>query len=280
MRKRDIYSRVKANLADLDLATLFCGSGRQTLSGEMFEPRDAERLARGRRRMERDQIGSRLFVVDRADLSAELSASTIHTIVEQAKERVGAKRALVIVDYLQILPVPEWLSGQNEIEQDRYRVRTMQAIVDQSTTEEDPLGHAVLFISETRKPANSKDQWGASLSEFMGTARLTYAIDYALIYRRMQLNEMERFYNVFAATAEEHRTSLERRGIAPVVVTLEKARDGMTKGDIALEFHYRRSQHKALSEPEDGLVQTPNAEISTDDRQLLDQMDDIGVSNG
>jgi len=185
--------------------------------------------------MQEEQIGSRLTILDREQLGESLSADQLAMILRRAKEKAGASRALMIVDYVQILPVPPEVSKYTDLEQDRYRVRVLQDVIRKSKSAGSHDGDTVLFISETRKPTKSKDSWANGLAELMGSARLGYAVDYALLYRRMTTEEKGRHYS------SEREQQLEAKGIAPIMLSLEKGRDGMTRGSWPMEFHFWKS---------------------------------------
>jgi hypothetical protein len=159
-----------------------------------------------------------------------------------------------VVDYVQILPVPPEVSKYTDLEQDRYRVRVLQDVIRKSKSPGNQDGDAVLFISETRKPARSHDPWANGLAELMGSARLGYAVDYALLYRRMTVEEIKQYYG------ERSAQSLQDDGLAPIMLSLEKGRDGMTRGKWSMEFHFWKSIFEEVEPvPEDqrGLLVLP-----------------------
>jgi hypothetical protein len=142
---------------------------------------------------------------------------------------------------VQILPVPSDVSKYTDLEQDRYRVRVLQDVIRKSKSADHPDGDAVLFISETRKPTKSRDPWANGLAELMGSARLGYAVDYALLYGRMTANDFGDYY-----ASERSQEKLQDDGIAPIMLSLEKGRDGMTRGRWAMEFHFRESKFEEI----------------------------------
>ena len=225
--------------------------------------------------MQDEQIGSRLTILDREQLGDVITADRLAMILRRAKEKAGASRALMIVDYVQILPIPPDVSRFTDLEQDRYRVRVLQDVIRKSKSADHPDGDTVLFISETRKPTKAKDPWANGLAELMGSARLGYAVDYALLYRRMTSDEISSHYQ---ARAEE---DLQEKGIAPIILTLEKGRDGMTRGSWPMEFHFWKSVFAEIDPvPPDGctLVLPPaDSDEDEDDPELatLGQFDSL-----
>ncbi|MCY2986437.1 MAG: ParB/RepB/Spo0J family partition protein [Planctomycetota bacterium] len=104
------------------------------------------------------------------------SGQRVAAIVRECKSRCKAKRALLIVDYLQLLPVPPEVAERGDLHADKYRVRMIQETIEGTRTTENPTGDTVLAISEARKPQSSKEAWGQSLSELMGSSRLAASI--------------------------------------------------------------------------------------------------------
>src|SRR5581483_4648655 len=122
-----------------------------------------------------------------------------------------------------------------------------------------PLGDTALVISEARKPPSSKDKdsWGDSMSELMGSARLGYAGDAVLLYREMNLKEIGAFYGGLGEEdAKKRREALKNEGIAPIMLILEKGRDGMTRGKWGTEFHFKKSRF---------IAKPPQTNIPVDD---------------
>ena len=74
------------------------------------------------------------------------------------------------------------------------------------------------------------------MEDLMGTARLAYAPDAVLMMRRLNPRELAERYG-----SEDSEGQLEQQGIAPLVFTLAKGRDGMSRGSWDAEFHFRRS---------------------------------------
>src|SRR5262249_13972670 len=160
-----------------------------------------------------------------------ITAQRISAILADVKKRAKAKRALLIIDYLQLLPVPDDVAAGGDLTADKYRVRLVQQVIENSRTAEDPLGDTALAISQSRKPPTAKQTWGDGMSEVMGSARLAYAADAVLLYREMGTKEIEKHYGASGTEdANQRREALKAKGIAPVTLILEKGRDGMTRG--------------------------------------------------
>src|SRR5262249_43997524 len=147
-----------------------------------------------------------------------------------------------VIDYLQLLPVPDDVAAGGDLAADKYRVRMVQQAIENSRTAADPLGDTAIAISEARKPTNPKHVWGEAMSEGMGSARIGNAPDAVLLYREMSTKESEQHYGDSGTDAANHRReALKAQGIAPVTLILEKGRDGMTRGRWCMEFLFEKS---------------------------------------
>lgn len=263
MPKDEIVSRVKCMTAEMDWQTYVLGSGSRQghAPGEPhFTEADQELIAAGRNRRREQQIDRRLVIADRSDLGDTLSVALVRGIVDQAKQRVGAKRALIIIDYLQLIELRTERYGYREqlsdLEQDRQRIRHCKDIVLASRTADNPLGDAVFVISEARKPVGAAEKrkqqaWGDGLAELMGSARIGYAVDAALTYRRMTDRDIETHYYARTPQAVADRQAfLAEHHISPIILTVEKGRDGTTRGEIPMQFAYHRLQHTELGSRE------------------------------
>src|SRR5205085_7800654 len=120
---------------------------------------------------------------------------------------------------------------------------------------------------QARKPPTSKDVWADSTSELVGSARLGYAGDAVLLYREMTTKEIQHYYDIKDKDgAEKRRAALNEQGVAPVMLILEKGRDGMLRGKWGVEFHYRKSTFREIEPGKKGLpVCMPPASCDADD---------------
>lgn len=248
MGTAELETRTISHLAGLDWSTVVFGSEDALGStGPDFSQRDKERLEKAESRIVEDQIDRRLVHLDRSILGDEITAGQLASVVKHVKETAGAKRALIVIDYLQQLPVPTDVASGGELAADKFRVRLVQQVLEASRTADTPLGDAALVISETRKPMRSKDVWVESMSELMGTARLGYAADAVILYREMSDGEITVYYgSVTKPSIKARRRSLLDNGIAPIMLILEKGRDGMQRGSWGADFHFRTSSIKEL----------------------------------
>lgn len=251
MDRFELYRRIHCNLGDIEWVPLMFGSPEELREpGSMFSKTDSKRLKTARARLKNEQIGKRLVIPDRTVLGEDVTAQRLSGIIQAHKEKAGAKRALLIIDYLQLIPVPEEVTARGDLAADKYRVRVVQQVIERSRTADDPLGDTALVISEARKPPTSKDKdtWGDSMSELMGSARLGYAGDAVVLNREMNNKEMETYYGVKSKeAAEKKRKILREQSITPVMLILEKGRDGMIRGKWGAEFNFQKSKLRELT---------------------------------
>jgi replicative DNA helicase len=254
MDRFEVYRRIHCHLSRIDWQTLMRGSPelRDRHEGQYFNQGHLQSLEIADHLVE-EQIGRRLWVYDREALGPDVSSARLIALLNDAKARAGATRALLVVDYLQLLDIPNEVADRGELEVDKRRVRTVQEVVEATRTPANPYGDVVLAISETRKPGSSKEGWGEQLADLMGSARLAYAADAVLLYRRMDQDDVRRFYRIEGEGARDQAQrrleDLDGDGVSPVVLTLAKARDGMTRGELAMEFEFRRSTFRVIERP-------------------------------
>jgi replicative DNA helicase len=240
MGQHDLYTRIHCNLAEMDYKTLVFGA--KELAGQagdaMFTTEQLQRLDFASTWVA--QNGHRIRILDRETLGPQITTSSILAALKALKTECGASRALIALDYLQLVPIPNGVAGESDLEADKYRVRVAQDIVAGTRTDANPVGDALLVISEARKPPSGGRSWGEALADLMGSARLGYAADAVFLYRRMNDDEITNAYSGSMGTVRTME-QLEEQGISPVYLRLEKGRDGMRRGEWGLEYRFNRS---------------------------------------
>jgi hypothetical protein len=244
MDKSALYTRLLCNQAQLDWKTVMLGSEscRREVNGPWFTPKDQSRLERAQTQLV-GTVGSRIMILDRTNLKGDITTDTILGHLADLKHRAGAKRAFIVLDYLQRLPVPEKLAKKGDLEADRHRVQVVQDLVEATKTGENPVGDALLVISEARKPSGGKHTWGNGLADLMGSARLPYAVDAALLFHPMKNAEQVNKHSW--PSVSKSFSSIEELnclGVSPVSIELAKGRDGMQRGEWAMAFHFLESR--------------------------------------
>ena len=249
MSRFDMFRRVHCNLADMDWKVLMFGSPEELKEPDSsFSKADQDKLKKAEKRFHEKGVGQRMVIVDREFLGDHVTPERLKAMIRALKKKAGVKRALLVVDYLQLIPVSEDMVEGSDLAADKHRIRVIQQVLEGSQTTENPLGDAALVISEARKPSKSKDGWGDSLSDLMGSARLGYAADAVLLYREMTDTEVRGCYSVGeGGEVNAKRRALLKEGIVPVMLTLEKGRDGMSRGSWPQEFLIWKSKFRSLA---------------------------------
>jgi replicative DNA helicase len=245
MYRDEIMTRLDCNLSGLDWATINFGSAglRNRQQGPWFHEGHLRQLREADQQLREQQIDRRLLVHDWTTLSPDITSDRLVAMLGDLKSQVGASRALLIVDYLQKIGVPDEVSRRGELEADRHRIQILKDVIAKTRTNENPNGDTVLAISEARKPASSKDSWGTQMSELMGSARLAYAPDAVFLYRPATEKDVtDGLFNPGSQAPGTFLRSAQAHGMCPVVITLAKGRDGMRRGDTAMVFEFERSR--------------------------------------
>ena len=245
MSKDDVLDRVVCCEAGVDWKTLKRGSNSllgQPI-GPWHTPEDRKRIDEADDRLLHGRL-PRMEVLVRRDLGESYTAADLLARLKVLKKRAAATRAFIVIDYFQLIPVPD--AGRlNELDVDRSRVKFVQDLLAGTRTTENPAGDAVVVISETRKPPTGKrSQWGGQLADFMGSARLPYAADAALLYQPMDDEGDEGIpnYEWPVPLTFPNREQLEERGILTGPTPARQGRDGMRRGKWALAFYFEKSQ--------------------------------------
>jgi replicative DNA helicase len=247
MDRRSLFTRLYCNLAEMDWGTLVRGDKSLRGGGGPFFTPDQQ----GRLRVADEwvaQNGHRIRVLDRQTLGAGVSAASILRETSALKAQSGAARALVVIDYLQVIPIPDTVRRSSDLDADKYQVRVAQDVLaGVQRGESGLLGDAVIAISETRKPATGRKHWGEDLADLMGSARLGYGADAVLLYRRIvEDDDLADVYEAAGRGTPPTAGQLENEGIAPIMLSLAKGRDGMRLGEWPLEYHFNRSTFREI----------------------------------
>lgn len=116
-----------------------------------------------------ENIADRIVILE-PENCPDLNAEKILTEVALLKSRTGCKRAVVVIDYFQIFPVPDEITeSKNEINVEKYLVDQMKKI--RRHLGDDPL----IVISEVNKSDGTMRAEG--MEKVKGSVRLIYASD-------------------------------------------------------------------------------------------------------
>jgi len=257
MPVNSIISRIRCHLSGMDWKTLVLGSDRELGRETSFTSEDSEKLKKGNEAFK--LYGNRFCVLSGNDFQ-ELTVANLLLTIDSIKAKTNCSRIFVIVDYLQVWPIPHSVAqdiGSNDIELDKWRIGQLKALSE--ALGDDP----VIAISEARKPSE-RSVWGGDLSDVMGSARGTYTPDMVLMYRSI-LNDKDLksiLGDIEPEKLEKLMVTCKKDGFDIQKLTLSKGRDGMTKGDVILQFFYRQNRFVELSKEElKELVTGPKAPV-------------------
>jgi replicative DNA helicase len=260
MTSDEIFTRMNLCLSGLDFDTFVLGkeqieneNGRQPL----FSPEEIKKIEESTKRLE--HIGDRLQIID-STTCPNLNSDAVINYIERLKTQTKCNRVIVIIDYLQVWPIPLGLRFSSDIEADKWRIGEIKKIRDAvNKTNQDP----VIVISESRKPSSGDDAWGGDLSDVMGSARGTYTPDAVLLLSALQPAQLKKLWDQMkmpSITYKEDGNELEdskdpanirgflaRHGIALCNLKMPKARDGMKKFNILLAFHFYKNRFAPIN---------------------------------
>lgn len=254
MPRWEILTRVRCRFAEMDWATLVFGSERSL--GEVFyTSQEAVRLAAGDEKLVR--YGERILILDEKNFPSP-SVEGVVAHIEALKQRTGSSRAFVLVDYLQVWPVPPEAQRtvRTDLDADKVRIGAMKELRDAL-----PEGDGVMVISEARKPAGeSSEEWGGALADVMGSARGSYTPDMVLLFNEVpdvELGEWlgdpvkgssgsseaskKREFHEWKKRMKESREKMSEEGYSLTKLVIAKGRDGVRRGEIRLTFHFSQS---------------------------------------
>jgi replicative DNA helicase len=243
MSAEEIFRRMILLLAEIDYRTFVFGQWTKEQEKRILNAKQV--LA---------SLDERVQILDSISVPAA-DAISISDYVASVKSKTSCKRAVLIVDYLQVWPASSSVRNLSENELDKWRIGEMKKLKD--VLHPDP----VIVISEARKP-NIKDScWGGDLSDVMGAARTTYTPDVVMLITPLKpkhlqmLWEESRMPSLQTIEIKENESEkeglrvkcfLEKNGIALCKLEVPKARDGMRKFSILLEFHFQKNKFQKL----------------------------------
>jgi replicative DNA helicase len=242
MARMSLYTRLLCNQAEMDWKTVMLGSPSRRGSQEVscFTPHDQERLTTAQTTLQTSGLAARTLILDQKTLGPDFTAARILRLIDQFKFATHCPRALIGIDYLQLLPA----AGLADLDSDRHRVQFLKDLVVGTQTQANPTGDCVIAVSEMRKPA-AKGKWQGKLADLMGSARLPYALDAAFVLRRLESEncpEIDEFNWSLVGVNMPSAQAFEQVAVAPIMLELVKGRDGFQQGSIALAFEYEKSR--------------------------------------
>ena len=257
MTAEDIFTRLCLYFSKMNFRTFVFGSEANSRAGKQeifFSEEELIRLSEAEKQIQ--SLGKRAQIID-TSMCPYIDSRTVINYVEAIKRETGCKRAIVIIDYLQVWPINPNIKFMSENETDKWRIGEMKRIRDAMNN--DP----VIVISEARKPSGKEDLWGGDLSDVMGSARSTYTPDVVMLLSPLRPKTLSDLWEnnhmpdvkiseeLSMDEAEKAGLSIKKflsnHGIAICKLEIPKARDGMHKFTILLEFHFHKNLFKKLN---------------------------------
>ncbi len=229
MSSEEIFRRMFLLLTEMDYRTFVFGPWEET---------DQEAVARAKTTL--STFHERIQILE-ASTNPAIDAGVIADYVDRLKSKTGCQRAVVIIDYLQVWPANASMRYSSENELDKWRIGEMKKLKEFLSP--DP----IIVISEARKPNMKESTWGGSLADVMGSARTTYTPDVVMLLTPLAGNQLQTLWEENKMPAiKKIEAFLERHGISLCQLEVPKARDGMRKFNLLLEFHFRKNKFKKL----------------------------------
>lgn len=246
MSEADIFRRMIMNLAQTNYKNLVLGEKNQQAlvngTPSFLSAETSKKISEAHSTLE--AFGNRLQIIDQTTVP-KISSDVVVRYAEKVKEETRSKRVFIVVDYLQVWPLPEQ-SRLNELEAGKWQIGEMKKIRD--ALNNDP----VMVISEARKPSGKEEAWGGDMADVMGTARGTYTPDVVLLFSPMKEREITSFkeagYITFNTETNKYIKELNEKGLSPSLLKAVKVRDGMSRFEAPLLFHYKQNRFEMLSE--------------------------------
>jgi hypothetical protein len=210
---------------------------------------EAQQIRGGRAELAR--WAERAVILDESDFQIPSIDAVVET-VEKLKADTGCSRSFVVVDYLQLWPIPETVQRhiRSELAEDKWRVGEMKRLRDRLN------GDPVVVISESRKPGGANaTSWGSDLSDLMGSARLGYRADAVFLLVPLTDDELDQKAELLKKYAvksgQELREGMKKDGKALLRLVIAKGRDGVMRDTFELVHHFRQSRMEAWRDGED-----------------------------
>jgi replicative DNA helicase len=251
MSKQEILTRMMTYLNGMTYKNYVLGSKKVEKDGNTEISHTAEEVERIKNALNKlSALGGRVQIID-SSITQEISAKSVIKFIKETKNSCGCSRAIVIVDYLQVWPMPKDGHSLSDTEADKWRIGELKKIRSYLNEEnQDP----IIVISEARKPSKKDEVWGGELADVMGSARGTYTPDVVWLFSQHSIESIVKMWEKMQmpgiyskeATKEEKGEAIKKffsdRGIAIMCLKTEKCRDGMERFSIDLFFHYRMNK--------------------------------------
>ena len=214
-----------------------CRNDRDRQAGLHFQPLELKELKKGEDKLK--ELGGRLLILDGLNFP-EPTAESLLQEVENLKERTGASKVLVIVDYLQLWPVPMEAAKvlRTDLDKDKWQIGELKKLRNLLGASD-----AVLAISEA-----TKADWktGLNMGSVMGSARGSYTPDVVMVLQPFHPEELvpkdesgDRVKEKeVRAEGERILNALIDMGRSLIHLQIVKGRDGVQRRGFDLCFRY------------------------------------------
>jgi DnaB helicase-like protein len=253
MDKRRMMRRIPSNRAKISLKKLRKGSGPGGWTdGELVDVRKGM--------ADTARLGRRIRILDRFNFP-DVNLATLQAQGELFKEETGCDTVIYVFDYLQLIPTPD---SVHAAQRDEYQMDIVRALADWNAPA------PTFLISEANKVDG--DVRGGK-ERIKGSARIINLSD--LIITLNDITEQELVDNWNLVHGEPHRRALHspwdasvtpaearkksqharkikqalsKKGEAPMMLKIDKARDGAEKTEIYLMSHFRENYFLPLED--------------------------------
>jgi hypothetical protein len=201
---------------------------------------------------ELQKVGPRIQVVDRFSMPNP-TRRNIQRAATRLMEETGCERCIIVVDFLELLPIPE-----DEKNPDHFIIEEMRTLADN--------GHIVFAICESGKSETNYAR--GSAKNIKGDYRKIMRADIVITINPCIDDELLDLYEISnegyvnlraskepfeennarkrALRAERIRKGLKMRGQIPCMMKIDKGRDGAECGEFYVINHYRRNYFTPL----------------------------------
>ena len=171
MSREDIIDRMRCYLTPMTYKKLYFGSIKNNDDRGWYNKEESENLSASKEKL--GSIGNRILILDE-ECCPDINAEKILSQVNELKSTTECKNVIVIIDYLQVFPIPENTKLYSDTDADRYRISQMKKL--RNALGNNPL----IVIAEARKPSGN-DKWATSIADILGSSRIAYSIDAGLL---------------------------------------------------------------------------------------------------
>ena len=210
--------------------------------GIHFDAFDLQKLKKGEEKLK--AVASRFLILDEGNCPEPTLESVFHE-VQILKAKTGASKVLVIVDYLQLWPIPDLKNLRTDLDRDKWQIGQLKSLKNLLGPED-----AVIGISEAAKVKWDEEM---TMGAVMGSARGVYSPDVVMIlqpYTSADLMGPEVPGDKTTGKkgdkdgerkeeAEAKLRALAIKGRSPLHLRIVKGRDGVTRGTHDLCFLHR-----------------------------------------